>query len=89
MNFDELELKMNEEVSLRGTIVFELVNAGSKSEGVKPFLYKNRNAKIRVFKKDDNPFENASFNDFDGVRVEVIGSLGRGNVFCVSEIKKL
>lgn len=89
MRIDEIELNKNEEVSLRGIIIFELANAYSKSEAMVPCLYKNRDSKIKVFKQGDNPFENHEFDAFDGKLVEVIGTFGRGGVFNVNKIQEI
>ncbi len=89
MEFGKLNLEKGIEVVLQGTIVFLAANDGSKSEGVYPHLYQDRETKIKIFKEGDNPFENHGFDDFDGKQVELKGSLGRGNIFVVKEIKAI
>lgn len=89
MEFGKLNLEKGIEVVLQGTIVFLAANDGSKSEGVYPHLYQNRETKIKIFKEGDNPFENHAFDDYDGKQVELCGSLGRGNTFVVKEIKAI
>lgn len=89
MKFGDIELEKNVEVTLNGTVIFELTNVGNKSEAIKPFLYKNRDAKIQIFKKGDNPFENHELDAYDGKTVELLGSLGRGNVFNITAINEV
>ena len=74
---------------LRGTIIFLKSNVGSKSEGVFPCLYINKEKMIKVYVKDDNPFENESFKKYDGKKVLLIGKFGRNNTFMVEEINKI
>ena len=89
MEFGKLSLEKGVEVVLQGTIVFLEENAGSKSEGTNPYLYQDRETKIKIFKESDNPFENHGFDDVDGKKVELKGALGRSNIFVVKEIKVL
>ena len=89
MEFGKVNLEKGIEAILRGTIVFLVANADSKSENTYPYLYQDRKTKIKIFKEGDNPFENHGFDDFDGKRVELKGSLGRGNIFVVKEIKAI
>ncbi len=89
MKIGNVELEKGVEIVLRGTIIYLLANSGSKSEGVYPHLYQDRETKIKIFKEGDNPFENHGFDDFDGKQVELKGSLGRGNIFVVKEIKAI
>ena len=50
---------------------------------------KIKKTKIKIFKEGDNPFENHGFDDVDGKKAELKGSLGRSNIFVVKEIKVL
>ncbi len=72
-----------------GTIVFLKDSIGSKSEAVYPFVYINRNEIKRIFKKGDNPFENKSFDSFDGKYVQITGQDGRSGVFNVERITEI
>ena len=77
----------NKLTTLQGIIVFLPSNIGSKSEAKIPFLYVNRERVIRLFKRDDNPFENRAFNDYDGKYVEIQGELVRENKFKAHSVK--
>lgn len=74
-------------ICLQGIVVFMPVDVGSKSEALAPILYLNRNKKIRLYKKGDNPFENNSFNDYDGKHVETLGELVGENKLNVHSIR--
>ena len=75
------------QVCLQGIVVFMPVDAGTKSETLAPILYLNRDKKIRLYKRGDNPFENSSFNDYDGKLVEILGELILENKFKVHSIR--
>ena len=75
------------QVCLQGIIVFIPVDVGSKSEALAPILYLNRDKKIRLYKRGDNPFENSTFNDYDGKFVETLGELVGKNKFKVHSIR--
>lgn len=77
----------NKQTTLQGIIVFLSSDIGSKSEAKIPFLYVNREKVIRLFKRGDNPFENSTFNDYDGKHVEVQGELVHGNKLKVLSIR--
>ena len=67
--------------------MFIPIDVGSKSEVLVPTLYLNRDKKIRLYKRGDNPFENSTFNDYDGKHVEVQGELIHGNKLKVLSIR--
>lgn len=70
----------------KGTIIFLPDKVGSKSEGVYPFLYVNRDSYFKVLLKDDNPFENKGLVPFDGKIVEIVGAMGR-RTFIVETVR--
>ena len=78
--------KSNDFEKLTGTVVFLLANIGSKSEGVLPFLYVNKEEKIKLFLKGDNPFENKGLLPYDGKAVEVVGMKKRNGTFVIEKI---
>jgi len=83
-------MEKNDEINqicLQGIVVFMPVDAGSKSETLAPILYLNRDKKIRLYKRGDNPFENSCFNDYDGKLVETLGELVGKNKFKVHSIR--
>ena len=72
----------------KGIIVFMLCDEKSKSECLQPFLYLGEGNFIRVWKKGDNPFENESFQAFDGKEVVLTGVLDEQDDLCVTEIQE-
>lgn len=71
-----------------GIVIFLKSNAGTKSEGTFPFLYVNKDLIIKIYKEDDNPFENKELLPFDGKKVKIMGYEGRGETFVVTEINE-
>lgn len=76
------------QVILQGTVVFRQSDSGSKSEGLKPFLYCNDNSIVPLFRKGDNPFENDSLKKIEGLNVILFGCF-RNKVFEVSDIREI
>ena len=76
----------NDSVKMTGTVVFLLENQGSKSECVLPFLYVNREEKIKLFLKGDNPFENTGLLAYDGKSIAVVGKKKRNGTFVIEQI---
>ena len=70
----------------KGTVVFQLSNVGSKSEGVLPYLYENNGVFTRIYANDDDPFSNEKLRQFDGRYVHAEGETNRHGVFCISDI---
>lgn len=80
---------MDESVSDKriGVVIYLRVNEGSKSECVVPFLYQGRDAEpLQIMLKDDNPFENGGFTEYDGQKVAITGNLSQGGVFIVDSV---
>ncbi len=80
-------MKEDTNTTLVGTVIFIEKNIGSKSEGVFPFLYLNKDNRVPIMLRNDNPFENRGLLPFDGKTVEVTGTTGRGGVFLISVIR--
>ncbi|MBQ9088129.1 MAG: hypothetical protein IJY46_05035 [Lentisphaeria bacterium] len=77
-----------EQKTYTGTIVFLSKNEGSKSESFYPFLYQNKNNYIKLFFRDDNPFENNIFDQLDGCVATVSGEINANGELIVSKIEK-
>ncbi|MBQ0052471.1 MAG: hypothetical protein KBT11_10490 [Treponema sp.] len=73
---------------ISGTIEYKTFAAGSKSESLKPFILLENGSQILLYKKNDNPFENKGFADFESKKVIVEGELVNG-VFEVSSIAEV
>lgn len=70
---------------LSGTIIFQKINDGSKSESLQPFLYISQTEVIHLYVKNSNPFENNELQKYDGKFVNVKG-LYKEKDFIIEEI---
>lgn len=70
---------------LIGTVQFKTFGEGTKSESLRPYLCFENGTQILLYKKDDNPFENNAFAEYEGKSITVQGELVNG-VFEVEEI---
>ena len=77
-----------DQVVLRGTVIFRQSDVGSKNEHLKPFLLGKDKSIVSLYKKDDNPFENASLKKFKGIFVQVVGRF-YNSVLEISDIKEI
>ena len=70
-----------------GIIVFKKINVGSKSEGLRPFLYLGKGSFLEVWKKDDNSLYGTALMPFDGKSVVVKGENDEfSGIFVINEI---
>ncbi len=58
---------------IEGRIIFRLFAEGSKSGSMQPYLVLPDGSEVRVTFSGDNPFENSSLVDDDGLAVVVSG----------------
>lgn len=79
-----MELIMEEKT---GTIIFQKINEGSKSEKLQPFLYISKDEIIPIFFKGSNPFENNELAQFDGKLITVEGHI-ENTTFIIQKIKE-
>lgn len=80
-----MEDKIDKKDEFSGTVIFQKVNAGSKSESVQPFLYVNKDKVLHLFLKGSNPFENTKLQKFDGKYVSASGTFN-GSTFIIENI---
>ena len=73
--------------SLTGTVIFQKINKGSKSESMQPFLYIKQNEIIHLFMQNSNPFENTNLQAYDGKVITVKGYFNNQS-FVVEEISE-
>ncbi len=71
--------------NLTGKIEFMLFAEGTKSESLQPFLIDKNGKKIRIYKKNDNPFMNNYFTAFEGKSVCISGEYSN-EIFIVDSI---
>lgn len=72
----------------KGVVIFKLSAVGSKSEGVTPFLYVNKDNLIPIVLKGDNPFENRGMEKYDGKYIKASGEI-KSNTLVISEVEVL
>lgn len=79
------EEKENSVITLQGTVIFKLMNEGSKSEGNFPFLKIDDESIIAIYLENSNPFENNNLKEFEGKEITAEGTMKYG-VFHISKI---
>jgi hypothetical protein len=72
-----------------GTIVFQLINIGSKSEGLHPFLYEGKGEFLKVWLEEDCSFEGDALKPYDGKSVIIEGALDEEiDIFIIENIQE-
>ena len=74
---------------IKGTVVFQLANVGSKSEGVYPFLSLEDGKLVKLALKGDNPFENTALKEFDGKTVAIEGDFNENGKLIATAIEEI
>ena len=74
---------------IKGTVVFQLANVGSKSEGVYPFLCLEDGKLVKLALKGDNPFENTTLKEYDGKTVAIEGDFNENGKFIATAIEEI
>jgi hypothetical protein len=73
---------------LRGIVLAENVNKGSKSEHVGYRIVPSKGASFSLYHLGDNPFSNAKLAPYVGHSVEVSGELD-GDLLIVTNVRQL
>lgn len=73
---------------LNGTIVFKLTNIGSKSEGLRPFLYLGNGVFEQVWLVDDVSLDGSELRLYDTKKVSVTGEYTQQNIFLIQSIEE-
>lgn len=72
-----------------GTIVFQFINTGSKSEGLHPFLYEGKGEFLKVWHEEDCSFEGDLLKPYDGKSVIIEGALDEEvDIFIIENIQE-
>ena len=74
---------------IKGTVVFQLANVGSKSEGVYPFLCLEDGKLVKLALKGDNPFENTTLKEYDGKTVAIEGDFNENGKLIATAIEEI
>ncbi len=75
-------------MEITGTVKYLTFAEGSKSESLRPYVCVENGTRILLYKKNDNPFENKGFSEYDGCKVQIKGEFVKG-VLEVDEIALL
>ena len=73
---------------IKGTVIFQTANIGSKSEGCYPFLRMEDGTTVRISLQGDNPFENTTLKSYDLKQVMLEGEFNENGKFIATEIKE-
>ena len=74
-------------VKHNGLIVFKHSNHGSKSEGLRPYLYKGFGQFMAVWKEDDYTLSGEGLLPYDGMNVVITGYDGDADIFVIETIE--
>ena len=75
----------NSVLTLQGTVIFKLMNEGSKSEGDFPFLKLADTHLIPIYLENSNPFENTTLKEFEDKEINAQGTM-KEDVFYITKI---
>ena len=76
-------------MTVKGKIVFQLANVGSKSEGVYPFLLTEDGSQIKIAFLGDNPFENPTLREYESKDVVLEGEFNEYRKFIAETIEEI
>jgi hypothetical protein len=74
---------------IKGTILFVLINVGSKSEGQHPFLYEGNGVFRKVWLDGDISFAGDKLREYDGKYVSLSGEADENDVFIIKSIEEI
>ena len=73
---------------MEGIVVFRLVNVGSKSEGLRPFLYQGNGNFQPIWLESDSSLEGNDLKPFDGKEISADGEVEEHGVFLINNIEQ-
>ena len=71
---------------IKGTVIFQMANIGSKSEGTFPFLRLEDGKMVKLTLLGDNPFENTTLKVYDLKKVVLEGDFNENGKFIATSI---
>ncbi len=74
---------------MKGKIIFELTNIGTKSEFELPFLVLEDGKKVKIGFQGDNPFEQPTLHLYDQKNVVVEGEFNENGKFIATAIEEV
>ncbi len=72
---------------IKGTVIFQMANIGSKSEGCYPFLRLEDGTLLKIAMAGDNPFENTALRPYDQKTVVLEGEKNENGKFIATSIE--
>ena len=71
---------------IKGTVIFQMANVGSKSEGNHPFLRLEDGKMVKLGYLGDNPFTHATLRPYDLKKVVLEGEYNENGKFIATSI---
>ena len=71
---------------IKGTVIFQMANIGSKSEGNHPFLRLEDGTTVRIALVGDNPFMHTKLRAYDNKSVVLEGDYNENGKFIATSI---
>lgn len=72
-----------------GTVVYKLINVGSKSERLTPFLYEGDGQFLKIWKPGDPSLFGDCLKKFDGKHITLQGEINEYDVFLIETIEEV
>lgn len=72
---------------ITGIVEYKTFAERTKSESLRPYIIMENGSRILLYKREDNPFENKGFKEFEGKKVTAEGELVNG-VFEVASVQE-
>lgn len=72
---------------IKGTLLFQKANLGSKSEGIYPFIVTEDGERFRVTLVGDNPFENSILKTYESKKVILDGDFNENGKLIATKIE--
>lgn len=63
---------------LTGKIQYKTFAEGTKSECLRPYIFLENGSQILLYKKNDNPFENKGFTEYENQTISIEGEFENG-----------
>ena len=71
---------------IKGTVIFQMANVGSKSEGNHPFLLLEDGSSVKLGLVGDNPFMHTRLRAYDQKKVVLEGDYNENGKFIATSI---
>lgn len=71
---------------IKGTVIFQMIAVGSKSEGNHPFLRLEDGTTVRIALEGDNPFAHTKLKEYELKKVVLEGEYNENGKFIATSI---